>query len=235
MKIRTIVALGIGVTLIGCGSPTTPTATTTFQGVIAGTNDQTGTLAVTIQTQVASAFLSPFRQMLVATLFAESVNATGTVHVAGSSNVSLNGTYDSTSKNVSLSGGGFNFAGAVSNGAITGTYQGPNGVTGNFGGRTTTGGTVTTYCGNVFGTDGPATGVFNLAVSGSTGAVSGAFRVSPYSGFITGQVTGTALSLTYTDPVAGQTGTATGTVQNGAVSGTSNSGNPFSGTTAKCQ
>jgi hypothetical protein len=78
------------------------------------------------------------------------------------------------------------------------------------------------------------TGVFNLAVS-NTGTISGTFSVPPNSGFITGQANGTAFSITYTDPVAGQSGTGTGTVQSTSMSGVSASGNAFSGTPGDCQ
>jgi hypothetical protein len=81
-----------GVVVASCGGdssgspPTTPTPTptsTTFQGTIAGANNQTGTLTVTVQAQVAAASPSFFGWPFVATLHAQSVTANGSVRIAG--------------------------------------------------------------------------------------------------------------------------------------------------------
>jgi hypothetical protein len=254
---------GCVVLAVGCGSKTpsapspTPSASpaptaaptsTTFQGTIAGANGQTGTLAVTVQAQVAAASGSIFRWPLfrlpfVAVLHAQATTAaTGNVHVAGSSTTGLTGTYDSSTKALSLSGSGFTFTGSSSGAAVTGTYSGPNGAAGAFSSRSTAGGSVTVYCGNVFssgpGQQNVVTGVFNLAVSGASGAISGAYHINR-SGYITGQMSGSAFSITYTDRTTGEQGSATGTIQNGTVSGSapasSGGSNPFSGSTSKCQ
>lgn len=217
-------------------SPTNPSAaTTTFQGTIAGSSNQSGTLAVTVQGQVASARPSLFGP-LVATLHAQSVSASGTLRAIGGSTISLSGTYNSTTKVLELSGGGFSFTGTVSNGVLSGTYTGGGGFAGTFSTRSTANASVSVYCGNIFSSGNPneITGVFNLVVA-STGAVSGAFAIIGSSGYLTGQVSGTSLSITYTNTTQSFQGTATGTVQGGTVSGKSDSNNPFSGSTAACQ
>ena len=100
---------------------------------------------------------------------------------------------------------------------------------------------MTSYCGDIFGAPPDTavkTGVFNIAISDATGGVSGAFAITAIpssSGYVTGQLTGTTLSLTYTNVTQGGTGTATGTVQSGNMSGVAGSGNPFSGATSRCQ
>lgn len=235
------IALFLAMLGASCGdspSKPSPSATTTFQGTVAGTGLQSGTLTVTIQTQLASAKPTGLSWPFVATLHAQSsTTASGSLHQKGGATVALTGTYDSTTRALLLSGSGYAFSGTFNSGVVTGTFTGPGGGAGTFSTRNSTAGSVTVYCGNVFGSggQGDVTGVFNLVVSTGTGVVSGAFYVAPFSGFITGQVTGTALSITYTDPVAQQSGTATGTVQGNSVSGVSATSNPFSGTTSSCQ
>jgi len=109
-----------------------------------------------------------------------------------------------------LSGGGFTFNGTNGGKVVSGNYTGPSGTTGGFATLSTSSGDVTTYCGSVFGSGNSAnqvTGVFNIAVGGGT--VSGTFSVPPYSGFINGQSSSASFSITYTDPVAGVSDTAT--------------------------
>lgn len=233
-------------------SPTTPSApapppnTTTFQGTIAGSSgDQTGTLTVTVQGQVASArpwLWLPF----ISTLHAQSVSASGSVHVSGGSTTSLTGTFDTATRALTLSGGGFSFTGSANAGVITGTYASPSGATGAFSSRSTAGGTVTVYCGDAIGAGGGIRGAFNIVVSEASGAVSGAFSQwfdnPPTLGTITGQATGGALSLVFTATAgqyAGESGTGTGTIQGGSVSGTAPAGSGgagrFSGSTSRCQ
>jgi hypothetical protein len=218
-------------------SPAKPsTTTTTFQGTLAGSNNQSGTLTVTVQGEVAHARPSLIGLPLVATLHAQSTSATGTLRTIGGSNVSLTGTFDSGSRILNLSGGGFTFTGTVSNGVLTGTYTGAGGASGTFSTRSTAGASVSVYCGSIFSSGNPneVTGVFNLVIA-STGGVSGAFAIIGSAGYLTGQVTGSSLSITYTNTTQNFTGTASGTIQGGSVSGISDSKNPFSGSTAACQ
>lgn len=232
-------------------SPTTPTptptpATTVFQGTLAGTNSQSGTLTVTVQAQVARLLPPLLRLPFIATLHAQggSVTATGSFR-AGGGTTSLTGTYDTSSGALRLSGGGYTFTGSGSAGVIAGTYTGPSGAEGTFSSRSTAGGTVTVYCGNAFGAPpdtNVVTGVFNFAVSEATGAASGAFTISADDpdtiGTLTGQVTGAAVSLTARATAGryvGETVGLTGTIQGGTFSGRTDSGNPVSGSTSRCQ
>jgi hypothetical protein len=233
----------------GDASPTDPgpSATTSFQGTVAGSGGQSGTLSVTVQAQVAAIRPSYFQLPIVATVHAQATTAaaTGSLRLIGSGTTALTGTYDSSNKTVNLSGGGFTFAGSASGAVMTGTYTGSSGVAGAFSTRSTTSGTVTVYCGNAFGAPpdtSVVTGVFNLVVSDASGAVSGAFNIfadtPPTFGSISGQLTGTALSATGTATggrFAGQTITLTGTIQGGSVNGTTASSNPFSGSVSRCQ
>lgn len=222
-------------------TPNEPSNSTTYQGVIAGTTGQTGTLTVTVQATVARATPDRFELPGLAVLHAASATATGTMRIVGGSTLTLSGTFDTAEKSLSLSGSGTTLSGLVTGASISGTYTGAGGATGTFGGRSTAGTNVTSYCGDIFGAPpdtGVKTGVFNIAVADATGAVSGAFAITATpssSGYVTGQLTGTTLSLTYTNVTQGATGTATGSVQSGNMSGTAGSGNPFSGATSRCQ
>jgi hypothetical protein len=219
-------------------SPTpTPAASTSFSGTIAGPAGQTGTLTVTISAQVAR--IRPrWMVPIVATVYAQSatVAATGSVHLAGGSTTTVTGTYDTTSKALAVSGGGYTFTGTASGGAVTGTYTAPGVTTGLFATRSTAAGTVTSYCGNVFSAGNPnqSMGVFNLAVTDATGTISGAFNLGQYYGQITGQATGSNFSISWKDNF-GEPGNGTGTIASGALSGSSNTNNPFSGRTSACQ
>jgi hypothetical protein len=230
-------------------SPTdpAPSATTSFQGTVAGSGGQSGTLSVTVQTQVAALNPRYFQMPLVATLHAQStsVAATGSLRLIGGSTTTLTGTYDSSNKALSLSGGGFTFTGSASGPVMTGSYTGSNGVTGAFSTRSTASGAVTVYCGDAFGAPpdtNVVTGVFNLVVSDASGAVSGAFTIfadtPPTYGSISGQLTGTAFTGTRTATggrFAPGTIALTGTIQGGSVNGTTASNNPFRGSVSRCQ
>lgn len=243
MEFRLFFTLIVAGSLCACGSsgpsPTTPSpgATNTFQGTIAGSGGQSGTLMFTVQARIAAASPSLFKWPFIARLYAQATGAaaSGSVRLVGGITTALSGTFDSSTKALSLSGGGFAFAGSLAGIVVSGTYTGPSGVTGGFASLSTTGGTVTAYCGNIFSNASTVvTGVFNLAVS-STGAASGTFQVGSNAGLITGQANGAAFTITYTDRVTGAQGAGSGTIQAGTLSGTSTSGNPFSGSTSACQ
>jgi hypothetical protein len=238
---RLLAAFVVGTVLLACGggasnsstptSPSTPAAdTSTFQGTVAGSAGQSGTLTVTVQARVAASSASVFRPPFVATLYAQAttVAATASLHIARGSTTALTGTFDSVTKALNLSGGGFTFKGGV----ISGTYTGPSGVTGGFSTLSTANGTVTAYCGTF--SNGAGTGVFNIQVS-AIGSVSGVASQGDQVAYISGQVTGTTIKITHTDG-----GSDTGTIQNGTVSGTADPGSggsshPFSGSTSACR
>jgi hypothetical protein len=240
MRIPLLFTLIAGILQSGCGggskTPTTPStaATSTFQGNIAGSGGQSGTLAVTVQSQVA-AFSAPiFQWPFVATLHAQAttIAATGSVHVVGGSGTTtLSGTFDSSTKALNLFGGGFTFIGTLVGTVVSGTYTGPGGATGGFTSQSTAGGTVTAYCGT-FVTTGNAIGVFNLSVSAS-GAVSGVASATiagtAQIQYFSGQVTGTTITLDTGGTASGDTGT----IQNGTITG--HTGRPWSGSTSACQ
>lgn len=116
-------------------TPTTPSQTTAFQGTVAGSAGQNGTLTVTVQTTVAASLASSFHFPFVATLHAQTtstVTATGNLTLTGGSNIPLTGTFNTSTKALSLSGSGFTFTGTFSGGLLSGTYTGPNNAEGAF-------------------------------------------------------------------------------------------------------
>ena len=98
-----------------------PGASTTYEGLLAALDGQTGPLSITF----ASAVAAPPQQAgagpdLVA---GAPVDATGTLQLGGSGVVALTGTVDGDA--VNLSGGGWTLTGTLSNGLISGTFTGP--------------------------------------------------------------------------------------------------------------
>lgn len=251
-------AIAVSVLCVACGgsnssgsspampSAPTPTTSTTFQGVIAGSSsNQTGTLTVTVQSQVASA--RPWLRLpFIATLHAQSVSASGSVHIAGGSTTSLSGTFDATSRALTLSGGGFAFTGSATAGTLSGSYSAPGGAAGVFAGQSTTSGTVTSYCGNTVAQNEfdrlIPSGVFSFTVAEASGALSGSFTIftdsPPTVGTMTGQVTGTSVTFTVRaigGPFTGESAQLSGTIQGGTFNARDTEGRPFTGSTSRCQ
>ena len=197
-------------------SPTPAPAPTTgpFQGTISGNSGQTGTLSVTIEAQVS-----------------------GSVHVAGGTLTSLTGTRDPSTNDVNLSGGGFTFAGRISGGVLAGRYTSLNNSDGAFSSLNATNTTVTTFCGT-YGSPGGESGIYDVQVStNGTASGDGISTTTIHGGFLlTGQLTGTTLTMTQVDIETGHTiGTHSMTVQGGTVSGTCGPGCSLNASTSRCQ
>lgn len=152
----------------------------------------------------------------------------------GGSTIALNGTFNSSTKVLNLSGGGFTFTGSLGGAVVSGTYTGPNGATGGFSSVSTASGTVTAYCGTFCSVrsgcvDQPSkVGVLNIQVT-AAGTVSGILSLTNQGAtevaYVSGQVSGTTINFTHTDG-----GSSTGTIQNGTVTGEG-----FSASTSACQ
>jgi hypothetical protein len=198
-----------------------PSAATTFQGTLVG--GQSGAVTFVIQAAI---------QPLGGTVNAQ-VTASSTLTLFSSGgNVTLTGTFDTSSGTLNVSGGGFVLTGTVSQGTISGTYTGPNGTRGGFAGLDATQNSITLYCGT-FQNPGGA-GTFGLQVSSN-----GAASMMPTSGdgtgliYLLGRLSGTALSLT---GVTTNNTSVTGVVSGGNVSGTlGGDGGTFAGTTSACR
>jgi len=228
--------------LYGCKGSSTPTGpsagTSTFLGTFAAIQGQNGTLAVAVQAKVARAPV-PFTLPLLATLHAESISATGNLSLVGGGAASLSGTYDSGSKALSLTGGGYSMSGTLGGATVTGKLTAPAGSAGAFMAASTSSGPATPYCSQQTTPSGEKV-FWNVYVS-STGDISGSFAVtntaSGGAGYVTGRLTGTSFTTTYVTtegPFKGDTGTSTGTMANGVANGIDKTGNPFTASTALC-
>jgi hypothetical protein len=167
------------------------TATSKFQGVIAGTNSQSGTFAVTVTGTTAAGSL-----------------------IVGGTTSALTGTYNAATNGLTVSGGGFTFTGAVAGSTYNGQYTGTNSNTGAFSSLNSTLSAVTAYCGT-FTVPGAGTGLTNVVIA-ANGTMAGA-AIAEDGVALTGQVTGTSLA----GFTASGDATFTGTVVPGqSVSGT---------------
>ena len=163
----------------------------------------------------------------------------GSLRLAGRENpIPLTGSYDDSTRQLSVSGDGFVFAGVITadGSELSDSY---NGLAGAFGGFTMLNATnmlVTPYCGTYAGQSESLSkeGVWNMVIS-ATGQVAGMYvnSQSLSSGRMTGRLTGASLEITADGGVtASATLTADslrGTWRDSAVTGT------FAGSTGGCQ
>ncbi len=189
--------------------PTQPptVSTTVFQGTIAGAG-RSGALEVTLQSAVARSSDSGA---------ASPVQASGNLQlIGGGGSVGLSGTYDDSTREVTLSGGGLTFTGGVSeDGAeLSGTFSDSGGSGGSFSTRNASAAAVTTYCGTYSGSG--YSGTWNLVAS--DGRVSGAYSGTGGSGRLRGTLQGQSVSGSVTD--GSLTGTYSGTRQGQSMRGT---------------
>jgi hypothetical protein len=198
-------------------SPTGPsgTASTTYQGTVAGFGGRSGTIDITVQ---------------------NGAPASGTLRLAGAAATTLTGTYDSAARSVQLSGGGMTLTGTVSANVLSGTVSGAS--SGAFSTLSAADGPVTRYCGtyttSIIGYT--ETGTWNIQIS-STGVVSGVHAaVTPAvecCGHVTGKREGNTVTFT-----TEENKTVVGTIQGNTLSGSQPNGSgttSFSGTTDACQ
>jgi N-acetylneuraminic acid mutarotase len=226
-------------------APQTPIVTTTFQGVLAGPGGESGVITLTTVTGAASA-VSVQSVGPAAASGPGTANLNGTVAIVGGGTHTLTGTFDAGTGGITASGGGYTFMGSVSGSNVSGSYTGPNGA-GTFRGLSSSASTPTfvTYCGTFSGPRGPQ-GVWNLERSGSLlfGVVvdyspGPGPNAPPKTVTLTGQVTGTSVSLTASDLNGNAVGSATGTITQTEGSGTwassiSSESGTWSASTAAC-
>jgi hypothetical protein len=159
---------------LGCGSEdedTQPASSQSpgagsYRGLLSGASE-TAVLAIEIQTAPAARALTPSADPQ------GPMAVTGTLTPTGGQPIPLTGTYDSTTKEFSVAGGGYSFSGSAESGAISGSYSGPNG-SGSFTLLPSSSADVALFCGTY---SGDASGTWNLAAV-QAGAASGAFASS---------------------------------------------------------
>jgi len=199
--------------------------TTTFEGVIAG-DSASGQLSGYVSLTVAAASLSVSSPAVFditgTSATAATVNVTGTLKIEGDGSISLTGSYDTSTHALSVSGGGYSFAGTFSNGAISGTFTAPGGGGGSFStSSTSSGGTVYSFCGSAVptgGQDGGAT--FNLVINTGAGTAKGYAASNDGVTSLNGTATSSNWSISFVTVKQGEPGTASGTFTSSSLTGT---------------
>ncbi len=219
----------------------TASTTTAFTGIVAGSNNQSGTLSVSLMTALGTSASAKVAVSSSAEKQQAVITATGSFVIVGGSTITLTGTYDTVTLALSLAGSGYTFTGslATSNGnqVLKGTYTGPNNFAGGFSAeRELPTIEFTSYCGTFTGTNGDGSagnGTWNFTIS-STSSVSGRYAnfTDGESGDLRGQSSGTTTISFSGDAIAEldpTDATFEGTIQNGTVSGTYDNGTTESG------
>ena len=157
--------------------------------------------------------------------------ATGTFNPPGGTAVALAGTYDTNTKALAVTGGGYTLAGTYSSGLLRGSWtRSPATEAGTFVVVLASSATsVRVYCGTFTSTSGGVGGIFNFAVQGST--IDGlAYTSSGTETLLQGTLDG-GTSVTLINPLNPGPFLATGTLNasNNTVNGTYNDGAGNSG------
>jgi mucin-19 len=179
-------------------SGSTSTGGTTYKGTFAGAGGDGGAIDVTVAAAGA-------KTQTIHILAVQQV--TGTLHLSGGGSVTITGTFDDATKQLSITGGGYSFTGTATSDGVTGTYSGPKG-NGTF--TVFASASATPYCGTFAG---GATGVWNFVVN--EGKVAGsAVTDGGDEDTLTGTVTNGTIDMTTTN----------GSTADGAIEGTTATG-----------
>lgn len=213
----------------GCGGGTSGGGTagsTDFEGTLAGDGGETGTISVTVETDVAA----------LKAQTSGDVAATGVCIFVGQPPVDLSGTFTPSSGDLSLTGDGTTFTGNISGGEVSGTFSNPTtGLSGGFSGLDSSDSTVTTYCGTFSG--GGDEGIFNVQVD-SSGNLSGTAICTAGEGCnavdLSGTVSGNSISGQSSEGNS-FSGTIAGNDVSGTFEVTGGGTGTFSGSTGACE
>ncbi|MBI3195062.1 MAG: hypothetical protein HYZ34_11455 [Ignavibacteriae bacterium] len=204
---------------VGCSkdeSPTTPTdaTTTTYSGTIAG-DSESGSITFVVG---GSAKAAPQQNTNLLAL----LSVTGTIKLSDGASITLTGTFNTDTDSIYVSGGGYSFAGKLSNGTISGTYTGPNG-SGAFSVQVGAHGTVKVFCGTYVENDNSQSGLLNIALKDT---ILRGLSISYSNGnktFLTGTLSGSTIMMYLANQPAQVI--ATGTLTGATATGTYSSGN----------
>ncbi|MCC6749129.1 MAG: hypothetical protein IT371_15820 [Deltaproteobacteria bacterium] len=223
-------ACATALALSGCkdSSTTTPPATTstTYSGLWAGPAAESGELELAVQNEPGKTDQTG-HGTVSGTLRLSTV--AGTITLSGSVTFGAGSVTFSGSASGAL--GSFSCTGTLAAGVLRGSCTGADGKARPFELRNASSAAPTRYCGTFAG---GLSGTWNLVV-GSDGNAGAIFYSSGLAGGAAGKLTGTALAMDLLPPVKG---TASGTVENGAVNGTWKAETfgegSFSGSTRAC-
>ncbi len=203
---------------VGCAkddSPTTPPniTTTTYSGTIAGESESG---SITFVVGSSSKVTPQYGSQTLAIL-----TVSGTIKLSDGTSITLTGTFNTDTDSIYVSGGGYSFAGKLSNGTISGVYTGPNG-SGAFSVQTGAQGSVKVFCGTYVEHDNSQSGLLNIALKDT---VLTGLSISYSDGnktFLIGTLSGSAITMYLTNQPA--QAIATGTLTGATASGTYSSG-----------
>jgi hypothetical protein len=200
-----------GLAIAGCKKDEGPTnngqtpTTTTYVGTIAS-GTESGSITVAVSLGKSNGI---------------SGGVSGTLKLVrpSAATISLSGTFSNNA--LSVSGGGYTFAGTLTGGTIAGSYAGPNGI-GTFTTQSSTNNSAQVYAGTFTSTvAGQPSGTFNLVINGTviTGlAITSDNQTTVY---LAGTLSGTTITIR---DASSNTGIATGTLSGTTVSGSFDAG-----------
>lgn len=200
-----------------------PSASTSYVGLVASSDGQTGPLNLTFASPVAAPPIAPSAGTGPSFSSGAMVDVTGTLQLGGGAVTSIAGTLDDEDV-LTMTGGGFNLSGELQNGVIAGGFTGP-GVSGTMvAAANSENAPATAFCGYYSGTsigDPPSEdfGSFNLVVASGT-ATGVAYDDGGDAIPLQGTSTSSTVSISLTDQDSGGTLTANGEYDATGIEGT---------------
>jgi hypothetical protein len=213
---RHLVLVGL---LAGCGSSDPTYPDTHYQGALAGPHGESGVVSVDVRGNATGSTKNGLLRGV------DDGNADGTITWSTGDTVSIHGSYDPVTHELTMSGGDYSFSATVhADGTASGSYSGPEGE-GTF--VVGVGWTLEIYCGTYADDDGGKHGIWNVIRTGAT--IGGIYHDAETEdgGILSGEMgeDGVHFSL--------NGGQAEGKLENGAASGTYETGS-FSGSADAC-
>ncbi|HEX5004633.1 MAG TPA: hypothetical protein VFV65_04915 [Gemmatimonadales bacterium] len=200
-----------------------PAASTSYVGLVASSDGQTGPLNLTFASAVAAPPIASSTGTGPSFSVGAVVNVTGTMQLGGGALTNIAGTLDDDDV-LNMSGGGYNLFGDLVNGVVTGGFTGP-GVSGTMvAAANSESAPARAFCGTFSGTsigDPPSedSGTFNLVVAAGT-ANGVAYDDEGQAIPLQGTSTSSSVSISLTDADSGGTLTATGDYDATGIEGT---------------
>jgi 3D (Asp-Asp-Asp) domain-containing protein len=185
--------------------------TSSFAGIISSTD---GTASGSVELTIEAASLSS--PAPTGPALSSPVNVTGSLKFSGVASVGLSGTYETTTKAVTVTGGGYALDGAFDGiDRLEGTYTGPAGASGTF--VTTKSTQAAAFCGTYAANDQSDAGTFSFVITGTKVRGNAVSSVDQTLIPLDGAISGNNITIYFPGT---QVALATGTRSGSNVSGT---------------